>query len=355
MADEEKEDKTEQESQRRLRAAYEEGQVPLGRDLGVAASLAAGACALIIAGGKVLQELVGILSTSLQHLADKDPGAAAPRLGTLLILGALICGATALCSVAVTVAQTKGGVWPNLALPNLERLLEGQRIGRLFTREFLVDLGLSLLKVAVLGMVLWSSLKSEFLTLPALLDRSPGALLSALFAPLSRALGRVLVALFLIAGLDLALTRRRFHQRMTMTADEAKREYKEEEGDPLIRGRRRKRHRELAKGRAQTEVPKADALIVNPTHIAIAIRYRKSEGAAPRVLFKGKGAHAERMREIAREHGIPIVQDVPLARQLYKRVKVGRQVPAETYRAVAAVLAFVYRVTGRNPNAGVAA
>lgn len=214
---------------------------------------------------------------------------------------------------------------------------------------------MSLVKLLALAMVLWSSLKADFLTLPSLLDRSPGALVAALFAPMSRALGRVLVALFLIAGLDLALTRRRFHQRMTMTRDEAKREYKEEEGDPLLRGRRRRRHRELVKGRAKTEVPKADALVVNPTHIAVAIRYRRGEGKAPRVLFKGKGTQAERMREIARESGIPIVQDIPLARLLYKRVKVGREVPAETYRAVAAILAFVYRVTGRNPNAGVAA
>jgi flagellar biosynthesis protein FlhB len=138
---------------------------------------------------------------------------------------------------------------------------------------------------------------------------------------------------------------------MTMTRDEAKRESKEEEGDPLLRGRRRRKHRELVRGRARVEVPKADALIVNPTHIAIAVRYRKSEGLAPRVLFKGKGTLAEVMREVARENGIPIVQDVPLARLLYKRVKIGREIPAETYRAVAAVLAFVYRVTGRNPNA----
>jgi flagellar biosynthesis protein FlhB len=138
---------------------------------------------------------------------------------------------------------------------------------------------------------------------------------------------------------------------MKMTREEVKREYKEDEGDPLLKGRRRKRHRELAKGRAAVEVPRADALIVNPTHIAIAIRYRPDEGSAPRVTAKGKGALAEHMRELARNNGVPIVENIALARLLYRRVKIGRSVPAETFKAVAAILAYVYRLTGRAPGA----
>jgi flagellar biosynthesis protein FlhB len=136
---------------------------------------------------------------------------------------------------------------------------------------------------------------------------------------------------------------------MRVTKQEAKRESRDEEGDPLIRGKRRGKHRELSRGRARVEVPRADALLVNPTHIAIALRYRRDEGRAPRVIAKGKGALAEYMRDLARENAIPIVQDVPLARLLYRKVKVGREVPASTYKAVAAVLAFVYRITGRAP------
>ena len=118
----------------------------------------------------------------------------------------------------------------------------------------------------------------------------------------------------------------------------------------MIRGARKRRHRELVKKNAVMESRRADALIVNPTHIAIAIRYRKDEGAAPKVLAKGKGVLAEAMRESARSAGVPIIQDIPLARLLYKKVKIGGQVPAETYRAVAAVLALVYRLT--RPSSG---
>jgi len=136
-----------------------------------------------------------------------------------------------------------------------------------------------------------------------------------------------------------------------MTKDEAKRENKDQEGDPLIRGQRRKRHREMVRNQARVEVPRADALIVNPTHVAIAIRYRRDEGRAPRVTAKGKGELAEYMRGLARENGIPICEDIPLARLLYRKVKVGREIPAQTYKAVAAVLAFVYRITRRQPGA----
>ena len=134
-----------------------------------------------------------------------------------------------------------------------------------------------------------------------------------------------------------------------MTIDEVKREIKEDMGDPMIRGRRKQKAREIAQNRVGVEVPKADALIVNPTHIAIAIRYERGTDNAPRVTAKGKDNVADLMRKLARENSIPIVKDVPLARLLYKKVKVGKTVPAETYKAVAAVLAFVYRVTGRLP------
>jgi flagellar biosynthetic protein FlhB len=157
----------------------------------------------------------------------------------------------------------------------------------------------------------------------------------------------MLLVAFVIAGVDLALVHRRFNKSMRVTKQEAKHEAREDEGDPMIKGKRKRKHRELARGRARIEVPRADALVVNPTHIAIALRYRKDEARAPRLTAKGKGVLAEYMRELARENAIPIVQDIPLARLLYRKVKVGREIPPQTYKAVATVLAFVYRITGR--------
>ena len=175
-----------------------------------------------------------------------------------------------------------------------------------------------------------------------------GVLAMGVVLLLSTLAWRLVLVAALIAGADVAVQRRRHGAKMKMSKEELKREMKEDEGDPLIKGKRRQRQRELAKQRARIEVPRADALLVNPTHVAIALRYRKDEGKAPRVTAKGKGVLAEHMRELARENGVPIVQDIPLARLLHRRVKVGREVPAETYKAVAAILAFVYRMTGRS-------
>ena len=207
-----------------------------------------------------------------------------------------------------------------------------------------------------LGWAAWSSVHADFLTLPQLLGATVADQLAHTSAILVRAAWRMLLVAMALAGADVAVVRWRFMKKMRVTKQEAKRESREEEGDPLLRGKRKSRHRELARGRARVEVPRADALLVNPTHIAIALRYRRDEGRAPRVIAKGKGALAEYMRDLARENAIPIVQDIPLARLLYRKVKIGREVPASTYKAIAAILAFVYRITGRQPGGrGVAA
>jgi flagellar biosynthetic protein FlhB len=191
------------------------------------------------------------------------------------------------------------------------------------------------------------SLRDGFLAFGGLFGKDPAAMLAGVFSPLAESCGRILMTVSALAGMDLAMTRYRFSQRMRMTKDEQRREMKDEEGDPTLKGRRKRKHRELAKARARIEVPRADALLVNPTHVAIALRYRRADDKAPRVTAKGKGQLAEIMRDLARSNGIPIVEDIPLARLLHRKVKVGGYVPADTYKAVAAILAFVYRVTGK--------
>lgn len=344
-----KDQKTEEPSPRRLARALEEGEIALGRDAVAFAALAAGAVTLLSLGLPLRDLMVAQVAETMRTV-DTMPMDALPRrmLGPALI-GLAACGAAALGATLGAVAQTRGRVWGNLAAPRFDRVFNLKRLTRLVSAEFLVDLGLNFLKVVLVGWVLWDVLEPHFFGLPSLLLRAPGDLVGALFEPLAGGATKVLAVLLLLAGIDFAITHRRFNQKMRMTKEEAKREHKEDEGDPMIKARRRRAHREMAKNRAAVEVPRADALVVNPTHYAVAIRYRRDEGKAPRVTAKGKDKLAEYMRELARAHGVPIVEDVPLARLLYKKVKVGREIPAETYKAVAAVLAFVYRVTGRRP------
>lgn len=355
MADEESpsDQKTDAVSARRQKEAWEQGRIPLGKDAAGVAGMMVGLLALMAVAPRLAQSLVALTRASLSLSADAPMAALLRAALEPAALGAATLGAIALAALAVTVAQTRGGLWTHLALPDFERL-SGGRLLHAFSRDFLLDLALMAVKVGAVTWVAFGAVGPDVRGLPRLLLLGPAAQLAAVFEPLTRLAVRAVAVLAAFAGAELALSQWRFRQKMKMTREEAKREQREEEGDPLFRGRRRKRARELAKGRIAVEVPKADAVVVNPTHIAVAIRYRKGEGAAPRVIAKGKGQLAENIRELARAHGIPIVEDIALARLLYKRVKVGRSIPAETYRAVAAVLAFVYRVTGRVPQRGAA-
>ena len=349
MAEESASDqKTDFVSARRQQQAWEEGRIPLGKDAAGVAGMMVGLVTLMVVGPRLAQSLVRLTAVGLTLPRDAPLGdlfrAALEPVG----LGLLTLVAIALAAFAVTMAQTRGGLWLNLALPDFERL-SGGKLFHAFTKEFLGDLGLMALKVTVVTWVAFLAVGDDVRGLPRLLTLGPAAQLAAVFEPLTRLAVRVVAVLAIFAGAEVAVAQWRFHQKLKMTRDEAKREQKEDEGDPLLRGRRRKRARELARGRIAVDVPKADAVVVNPTHIAVAIRYRKGEGAAPRVIAKGKGQLAENIRELARAHGIPIIEDITLARLLYKRVKVGKAIPAETFRAVAAILAFVYRVTGRVP------
>ena len=347
MASEDDDGKTEAPSGRLLSRAWQEGDVPLGRDLPLVASLVASVAALVALGGTLRGGLVHALGAAAGTLAE-TPFRTLPYLVAVPALAAAgVCAAAAVGSALVTLIQTKGGFWGDRWLPDLSRVARPGRLAQLWSRQMLADLGVAAVKVVALGWAAWTSVPGDFLTLPGLLAAAPAEQLGRAFQILFRAGWRMLLVASVIAGLDLAIVRMRFMKRMRVTKAEAKREMREDEGDPLIKGKRKQRHRELARGRARVEVPRADALLVNPTHIAIALRYRRDEGRAPRVTAKGKGELAEYMREVARENGIPIVQDIPLARLLHRKVKVGREIPASTYKAVAAVLAFVYRVTGR--------
>jgi flagellar biosynthetic protein FlhB len=161
-----------------------------------------------------------------------------------------------------------------------------------------------------------------------------------------RALLIVVGVIVAIAAVDYVLARRRMTAQMRMTTDEIRREHKESEGDPVVKGRRRQRMREMAKRRIAVTVPKADVVVVNPTHYAVALRYDEKSDRAPMVVAKGVDEVAARIREIARKSGVPVLSRPPLARALHKHVKEGRSVPPNLYRAVAEVLAYVYRVRG---------
>ncbi len=350
MSDEtEQDEKTERASERRLQSARENGDIAVSRDVGMLATLGAGGAVLTLVGAGLRDALITLVHASAEGLGNPSADRLVPYLSRPTLITLLVPTAVAMAVVLVYGLQTRLGLWPEMTFPDFTRVFSAGRLKRLFKKDMFIDLGVALVKVLTLGWALWSAFGATFLSLPRMLVMSPVMQVEATYHPLAASLAKILTTVALLAGVDFALTRYRYQQRMKMSKDEAKRDHREESGDPTIRARRRRKHRDLAKGLVKVEVPRADALVVNPTHIAIAIRYRPGEDQAPRVTAKGKGQLAEIMRDLARENGIPIVEDIPLARLLYRRVKVGRCVPLETFKAVATILAYVYRVLGRGP------
>jgi flagellar biosynthesis protein FlhB len=351
MADDsEKESRTEAPSERRLQQAFDEGDIALSRELVSAGAFALGLVALVGLASQLEGRLVHLVADTLT-LAPTTPFGSLPSLLQPLVAPvAAALAAMGLGAVALTFAQTRAHLWSDKVSPDFSKVFNAERITRLVSKDFLVDLLLATVKVVAIGVASWGVVRGEFLTLGRMGHSTPGDQLAQLFGGLTKIAMRSLALLIVFAGADFALTRMRYRKRHMMTKDEIKREVKDDEGDPMIRGFRKRRHRELVRRNALAETRRADALVVNPTHIAIALRYRKDEGAAPKVLAKGKGVLAEAMRDAARSNGVPIIQDIPLARLLYRKVKVGGPVPAETYKAVAAVLAVVFRMTGRSPS-----
>jgi flagellar biosynthesis protein FlhB len=352
MSDEAEEDKTEPGSERKLQRARDEGDVPVGRDAAMFASIAVGCLYLVFSGASIRDGLVALVRASGNAIASGRPRDLLPLILAPAAQAMGACVAAALAAAVALGAQTMGGFWPELAMPDPKRVFSTQKLFRMFKMEFLVDMGVTIVKVLAVSVALYSAFRADFVTLPALLRVETAVQMAALFHPISSGLVKILTALAVVAGVDLAVTHFRYRKKMKMTKEEARREGREEEGDPLVRSRRKRRHREILRSQMAVEVPRADALVVNPTHFAVALRYRFGEDRAPRVTAKGKGKMAEQMREMARNSGVPIVENIQLARLLYRRVKVGKAVPAETFKAVAAVLAFVYRVLGRSAAMG---
>jgi flagellar biosynthesis protein FlhB len=350
MSDETEQDqKTESATERRLQSARENGDIAIARDVGMLATLGAAGAVLTAVAPGLRDALVNLVFASADGLGNPSADRLVPYLTRPGLITLLVPTAVAMAVILVYGMQTRLGLWPELTFPDFSRVFSAQRLTRMFKKDMLIDLAVAAVKVVTLGWALWSAFGATFVALPRMLFMSPAGQIEATYHPMAAGLAKILTTVAFLAGVDFALTRYRYRQKMKMSKEETRRDSREESGDPMIRARRRRKHRELAKGQVKVEVPRADALVVNPTHIAIAIRYRPGEDQAPRVTAKGKGQLAEIMRDLAREHGIPIVEDIPLARLLYRRVKVGRCVPMETFKAVAAILAYVYRVIGRNP------
>ncbi|KAF0244347.1 MAG: flagellar biosynthetic protein [Planctomycetota bacterium] len=353
MAEEafESEDRTEPATPRRLEEARERGHVARSNDLNGALVLLAALLTMNFFGDRFLDGLTLLARGAFGNLDALDISAdtVTPRTAAVLWILVRALGPLFVAVVAVALAAN----WAQVGFlftgeplsPNLARLNPLSGLKRLFSARSAARLVQDFLKLAVIGTVLgWTLTRSfdEILSLPSL----PAPKIAAALADLGFTLAiRAAAALVVLGLLDLGFQRWQYGRDLRMSKQEVKEELKRLEGNPRIRERRRAIQRQIATQRMMAAVPKAAVVVTNPTHFAVALAYDEKM-AAPKIVAKGADLIAEKIREIAHEHDVPIVERAPLARELFK-CEVGKEIPAKMYEAVAEILAYVYSLKSR--------
>lgn len=357
MAEQEQE-KTLPATPQRLEKAREEGQVPRSSELAASLVLLSSAGLCWLGGPAWLDSARRIVAQGLhfEREAAFSQAALGERLTQLaldgLALAAPIMGLLMLAGVAGTLAI---GGWMftfNAVAPKAERLSPMAAFKRVFSMTGLGELGKTLAKTALFGLVAgWFVWKHREEVAGLAMTMLPGAL-SQTGGMVTALLGTLALVGVVIAAMDVPLAIWRYNSNLKMSLEEVKRESRESDGDPHVKGRIRQQQREMARRRMMTEVPKADVVVTNPTHYAVALAYREGEGRAPRVLAKGSDAVAARIRAVAAESGVPLLEAPPLARALHRHTEIGDEIPAALYGAVAQVLAWVYELRRVNVSGG---
>lgn len=343
MAD--RHDQTEKATGRKRQQAREKGQVARSRDLVSMASTGGIILVITFWGSGTFAHLSGVLRgfLSLRYGTEISTVMRTAGMETLFLLLPFLVAAAGL-AIAANLVQGGLVIKPFELQPSRIDPFEGAK--RIFSSTGIVELLKNLVKLTAGGYVAYVVLRKEIFLLPSLLHLEVPEIVRVSLSLLSKALLTGFGFFFVIAVLDHFVERWRFEKSLRMTKTEVKDEYKEVEGNPLVKSRIRSLMKEMARKRMMKDVPKATVVITNPVHLAVALRYDDKSMSAPRIVAKGADKVSEKIKEIARRHGIPIVEDKPLARSLYK-IDVGAYVPEELYRAVASILAQVfYRFKG---------
>ncbi|WP_458096441.1 EscU/YscU/HrcU family type III secretion system export apparatus switch protein [Roseomonas sp. WA12] len=350
MADEQDaEDREEAPSARRLDKAREDGQVPNSREAsGFAALLLA-----VLAAGMALpslgRDLLRALRGILERGHDLSPEQALDVLLPSATLLVPVLGAAALGAVATTLLQTRGLVSAKGLKPQFSRLNPLAGMKRLVGSESLIEFLKTVLKMSVVGLAIWHAGVSPAL-LEAVMHQPAPVLLDTVLDQAMRLVTSTLAAFALLAGADIFLVRLRHTRKLRMSRQDLKEEAKDTDGDPHVKAQQKAIRRQRSRQRMMAAIPKAAVIITNPTHFAVALGYEEGSSAAPKILAKGADEVAARIREKAREAGVPLVSNPPLARALFK-LELDTEIPAEHYQAVAEIIAFVWRARTARPPA----
>ncbi len=343
-------DRTLDPTARRYEDARKQGQVPRSRDLAHFSVIGSSVAVLALAGGSVAGASRELLTRGLRFDAATatEPARMAARLGELVgIALSALAPVLAVMLIAAIAAPLLIGGWlftPTVLLPNLQRLDPVSGLGRLFSLRSAVGLGKTLLLALLLAAVGATYIVGHVGEFAALAGDSLPTALSQLFTLVLSAFALLTITLAVIAAIDVPYQILQYRNQLKMTVQEVRQEEREMTGDPHLKQKVRRVQREMARRRMMAAVPKADVVVTNPSHFAIALKYLEDRHRAPVVVAKGMDAVAMRIRELARESGVPQLEAPPLARALYQHVEIGAEIPAALYTAVAQVLAYIFQL-----------
>jgi flagellar biosynthetic protein FlhB len=350
--------KTEEATEKRVRDTIEKGNIPVSREAATFASV----IGILIVASFLLKEGAMRVAVLLQRLMDHpggwtlDTGSDATLLlGTVLseMFKFLLPPMATMCFFGVAASLSQNA--PRLALdrimPDPSRISPGQGWKRIFGMQGHVEFAKSAFKFLGVSAIIYMVLRAEQPIFMNAMFMEPNELPEVVLAMLVRILAAVAITTVILVTADMLWARIKWRRDMRMTRQELKEEMKQAEGDPLIRAKLRSLRLDRSRRRMMAAVPRATLVIANPTHYAIALRYVREEGGAPTVLAKGKDLIALKIREIAENHKIPVVEDKALARSMYDKVEVDKMIPPELYRAVAEIVHFVYAKKGAKVSA----
>lgn len=347
------EEKTEKPSQQRLKDARKRGQVPRSKDLAVALSSMAMTIALGALGPGIIARLGTRLALGIERIGDRP--AASVGVGELqqvvfadggLMLAAVgpLLGIAAIVGVAAIIGPSGFIFAPEALQMNWEKLSPAKGLERLKPKQSGVDLLKMVVSVLLIGTVAWKVVRDVIAGGPMLAWMAPADAARSGWGSLIRLLWQAALCAVAVGVADYGVQFWRVRTSLMMTKQEARDESKSHEGNPEIKGRVRRIQRDITRRRMLNAVKSATVVVTNPTHYAVALEYRRTEMAAPRVVAKGADHLAARIRAAARDHGVPIVENVPLAQALYRGAEVGDTIPAALFGAVAEVLAYLVRI-----------
>ena len=354
MAEQEGQEKTEVPTEKKRRESREEGQVAFSKELSSAALLAGIVLTLVATSPIILDAMRQLMSQIFRDLAQRKE-LSIDSIFTLsgeilsIILPAFAPFAAVIIFVGIFASVLQVGVLITFKAiaPKFNKISPLTGLKRLFSSQSLADFLKSMAKLIIVGFVGYLTYIDKITELNGLSVSTPESILIYNFTVVAEVAGKIVLALVAIAIFDYFYQRWHHEQQLMMTKQEVKDETKQTEGDPQLKARIRQIQREMSNARMMQEVPKADAVIVNPTHFSVAILYDRDVMTAPEVIAKGADHLALRMRTVARENNVPILERPELARDLYANVEIGDDIPERFYKAIAEILAFVYRLRKR--------